>query len=139
MNMEINNLEKQLPAELVLLIKTNKDAGEAVKGYIDNMVRHHSNPLYAEARKIFLTTQQEQIDKGAKKYPETFDPRSWTVDELVDHTMMELVDGIHYITGIQSKARDMRITVQLAIAAMNTEKPDTDFVLDCLKDILNQL
>jgi hypothetical protein len=137
--MEINNLEKQLPAELVLLIKTNKDAGEAVKGYIDNMVRHHSNPLYAEARKIFLTTQQEQIDKGAKKYPETFDPRSWTVDELVDHTMMELVDGIHYITGIQSKARDMRITVQLAIAAMNTEKPDTDFVLDCLKDILNQL
>lgn len=139
MNMEINNLERQLPAELVALLKTDPSAAEAVKKYVDQVRRHHANPLYTEARELFKSTQVVQIDKGVGKYPEPLNSQIWTLDELVEHTMMEMVDGIHYITGMKSKARDIRSSAQQAIAALVADKADIDSALDCLKDILKQL
>lgn len=118
------NLENVLPAELVQQIKSDSQVAEAVKKWVDALSyqRHRVNPLYAEAATAFRSTQLDQIDKGAEKYPEPLNADSWTIDQFVDHELMELVDGIHYIIGIRVKARKMRVDLTKALILIESDK-----------------
>lgn len=60
-------------------------------------------PFYEKALTLFTQTQNKQIFKGLKKYPEPFNPHSWTNDELLDHALEEAVDLTHYIVGLKEK------------------------------------
>jgi hypothetical protein len=60
-------------------------------------------PFYEKALTLFTQTQNKQIFKGLKKYPEPFNPHSWTSDELLDHALEEAVDLTHYIVGLKEK------------------------------------
>jgi hypothetical protein len=71
----------------------------------DNLVRHFQNPFYKEAKDFWNATRAEQIEKGAEKYPEPFNPDSWTNEELAQHAMQENVDQAHYITGMRDRMR----------------------------------
>ena len=68
-------------------------------------------PFYQSALDAFTATQKEQINKGAQKYPEPFNPLSWSPDALLQHAMEEAVDLVHYLTGLhqQIQAREQEI------------------------------
>lgn len=58
-------------------------------------------PFYKKALSLFTRTQEAQIQKGLAKYPEPFNPHSWTPDELLTHALEEAVDLTHYLVGLK--------------------------------------
>ena len=58
-------------------------------------------PFYEKARALFIKTQDAQIRKGLAKYPEPFNPHSWTPEELLNHALEESVDLVHYLVGLK--------------------------------------
>lgn len=68
-------------------------------------------PFYEKAKELWQTTQKQQIIKGLKKYPEPFNPHSWTPEELLNHALEETVDLTHYLVGLKEllDAKDQEI------------------------------
>jgi hypothetical protein len=60
-------------------------------------------PFYEKARNLFLRTQDAQIQKGLLKYPEPFNPHSWSPQELLTHALEETVDLTHYLVGLKEQ------------------------------------
>lgn len=58
-------------------------------------------PFYKKALQLFASTQTAQIKKGLDKYPEPFNPFSWSPDELLNHALEETVDLTHYLVGLK--------------------------------------
>jgi hypothetical protein len=58
-------------------------------------------PFYKKALALFTRTQEQQIAKGLAKYPEPFNPHSWTPNELLNHALEETVDLTHYLVGLK--------------------------------------
>lgn len=58
-------------------------------------------PFYKKALQLFTRTQEAQIQKGMEKYPEPFNPHSWTPEELLNHALEETVDLTHYLVGLK--------------------------------------
>lgn len=71
-----------------------------------NQERHLNHPFYSEANQYRETVRREQVLKGAAKYPEPFNPASWTAKELLAHAMQENVDQAHYIYGLFEKLEE---------------------------------
>lgn len=72
---------------------------------VENLRRHRANKVYIEAAKLWLETQQGQIEKGAAKYPEPLNPDSWTESQLINHALQENVDQAHYLTALLQKIK----------------------------------
>lgn len=60
-----------------------------------------TTPFYQKALELFTRTQKNQIQKGLEKYPEPFNPHSWSPDELLNHALEETVDLTHYLVGLK--------------------------------------
>jgi len=67
--------------------------------------KHQNHPFYKNARSKWLTVQNNQINKGAEKYPNPFEPADWTIEQLGNHAIEENVDQLHYIVGFIEKAK----------------------------------
>lgn len=115
------------------------EAARAQMEHQENLMRHHNSPFYLSAQEYWLATQRGQIEKGAGKYPEPFNPDSWTAKELADHAMQENVDQAHYITGLLHKLEKMeqvkidiesqhRATEELYDAEMDKRRMLTNFI-----------
>lgn len=61
------------------------------------------HPTYRKARERFHRVQEEQIMKGAEKYPEPLNHESWSFEDLQNHAMQELVDQVHYVEAMGEK------------------------------------
>lgn len=70
-----------------------------------NEMKHLSHQFYRDAHNYREQVRREQILKGAAKYPEPFNPDSWTAQELLQHAMQENVDQGHYISGLAEKVQ----------------------------------
>lgn len=89
-----NNLADHLTPEQI----------EQLKGLdIKTIEAHFTNPLYIQARNTWQQAQADQILKGAQKYPETFNPASWTNDQLFMHAVQENIDQMHYLVGMKQR------------------------------------
>lgn len=66
----------------------------------ENEEKHLNHPFYAECNQYRETVRREQVLKGAHKYPEPFNPFSWSPKQLLQHAMQENVDQGHYIYGL---------------------------------------
>jgi hypothetical protein len=66
----------------------------------------NSYPFYKKARDLWTETQVNQIIKGLDKYPEPFNPRSWSPQELLNHALEESVDLTHYLVGLKELLDD---------------------------------
>jgi hypothetical protein len=87
-----------------------------------------TTPFYKKALTLFTKTQETQIKKGLEKYPEPFNPHSWTPEELLNHALEETVDLTHYLVGLKEllDAKDKeiaRLQVQLDLALGKTLEP----------------
>lgn len=60
-------------------------------------------PFYEKAKNLWQKVQENQIYKGLQKYPEPFNPHSWTSDELLNHALEETVDLTHYLVGLKEQ------------------------------------
>lgn len=60
-------------------------------------------PFYEKARNLWQKMQDKQIQKGLLKYPEPFNPHSWSSQELLEHALEESVDLVHYLVGLKEK------------------------------------
>lgn len=69
--------------------------------------QHLLHPLYAKAAQAWLDTHRRQIEKGAEKYPEPLNHKSWTAAELIDHARQENVDQNNYLTALDLKIHEM--------------------------------
>lgn len=75
---------------------------------IDEINQH---PVYVESDQFRDEVKDMQRLKGAEKYPELFNPSSWTDDELANHAMMEFHDGGEYVAGMRTRMRELRIEI----------------------------
>jgi hypothetical protein len=80
---------------------------------------HLSSPFYKRSEDFRANVKRGQILKGAKKYPEPFNPHSWTAEELLVHAMQENVDQEHYQYGLYEKIIELekeneRLKVEIA-------------------------
>jgi hypothetical protein len=68
-------------------------------------------PFYEKAKALWQRTQDAQILKGLQKYPEPFNPHSWTPEQLLNHALEETVDLTHYLVGLKEllDAKDKEI------------------------------
>lgn len=87
-------------------------------------------PFYDLALRLFTRTQRNQIQKGIEKYPNTFNPREWSPQELLNHALEETVDLTHYLVGLKVLLDDRdeeisRLKHQLALAQgeLSQKKP----------------
>jgi hypothetical protein len=64
-------------------------------------------PFYNKVLNTWRNTQTHQINKGAKKYPEPFNPESWTPKELLNHAMEEAVDLTTYLVGLYTHIENL--------------------------------
>ena len=81
-------------------------------------------PFYEKALQLFAKTQKQQIIKGLKKYPEPFNPHSWTPEELLNHALEETVDLTHYLVGLKEllDVKDVQIKdLQNEIEGLSSE------------------
>lgn len=68
--------------------------------------------FYKKARELWKETQQMQIEKGMEKYPEPFNPFSWTPAQLLLHAMQENVDQMHYMVGLYDQLASMESKIE---------------------------
>lgn len=85
---------------------------QVVMEYMQRMATHYNHGLYEDARLFWQQTQAEQIRKGAEKYSEPLNPRSWSAHELVVHAMQENVDQAHYLTALDKLTKEMRKQIE---------------------------
>ncbi len=83
--------------------------------YTEKQLKHLNHPFYKVVDDITKQVAEEQILKGAEKYPEPFDPFSWNPEELIHHNLQELRDAQVYAVGmyqvlVQMKAEIRRLT-----------------------------
>lgn len=77
-----------------------------------NLERHFNHPFYKKVDEVTTEIAKEQIRKGAEKYPEPFDPKSWTNKELVVHLLQELRDGQVYGVGLLQRLEDQEAQIK---------------------------
>ena len=70
------------------------------------------NPYYREVNAMLKDeeskeAQMKQVKYGLDKYPETLNGESWDIYEVLDHITSELVDGLHYISLLKAKLKEM--------------------------------
>jgi hypothetical protein len=90
--------------EMADRLVNDPQAAASVAGWAASIARHNRDPLYGNTRQYFEKKQREQIAKGAEKYPESLGRSAWSMAELADHAMEELVDQAHYITALKTTA-----------------------------------
>lgn len=66
----------------------------------DNVIKHLEHPFYKDAQDYREQERVGQIVKGSEKYPEPFNPLSWTPKQLLQHAMQENIDQGHYQYGL---------------------------------------
>jgi hypothetical protein len=69
---------------------------------------HLNSPFYKRSENFRAEVKRGQILKGAEKYHEPFNPRSWTAEELLVHAMQENVDQEHYQYGLYEKLVELQ-------------------------------
>lgn len=83
-----------------------------------------TTPFYKKALELFTRTQKAQIQKGLDKYPEPFNPHSWSPDELLNHALEETVDLTHYLVGLKelldTKDEEMRSAIKTVVDAKDS-------------------
>lgn len=62
-----------------------------------------NNPFYKKVEKIRNEVKMQQLEKAVDKYPEPFNPRSWTGRQLVEHALQENYDQLNYIVGLYDR------------------------------------
>lgn len=113
-----NDIKDHMTPELLAALQ-EPGAKEILDKWAADTLAHHKNPLYTEARNYWLKTQAAQINKGAVKYQEPLNPASWTFEQLLDHTMQENVDQVHYIMALRTKADGLARELELGRMASN--------------------
>lgn len=89
-----------------------------------------NNPLYVKAKKIWEQARINQIAKGAEKYPEPLNPKSWTARQLLDHGIMENVDQLHYFVALHEKMDEMDEELEKTLKrALEAEKKLNDLLV----------
>lgn len=92
--------------------KRLEEKAKAAKWEHERRERQHlEHPFYKDANVYREEVRKEQIIKGAHKYPEPFNPNSWTAKELLQHAMQENVDQAHYIFGLFEKIEEMQTQI----------------------------
>lgn len=103
-----------------------------------DLKQHMEHTFYKEAHQIWQDIQQEQIRKGAEKYPLPFNPDNWTENELLQHAMQENVDQVHYMYGMYLKIKQRNEVIKRTIRSLKTLKTrDKSYCLH--RDIIKNL
>lgn len=85
--------------ENMQIIKEREER-EAFEKVQENKQKHLEHPFYKRVKNVVDEIEVEQILKGSEKYPEPFNPASWTGKELAWHALQELRDGQVYVVGL---------------------------------------
>jgi hypothetical protein len=67
---------------------------------MDSLEEQLNHPFYKEAEAFRKEIERETMQKAAVKYPEPFNPFSWTIEKLAKHAMAENYDQQNYIYGM---------------------------------------
>jgi len=103
----------------------------------ENLINHLNSPFYRECDDYREVQRLGQIKKGADKYPEPFNPNSWSGEELLAHAMQENVDQAHYIYGTYKKLSDAKLMISDVLN--NIESLTTEELVKKLEKIQNNL
>ena len=73
----------------------------------ENLTKHIHHPFYKKVDKLVEDVRMMQLRKGAEKYPEPFNPSSWTGKGLAIHALQELRDGQVYVVGMLERIEEL--------------------------------
>lgn len=93
----------------------------SVVSKLENYLKQLSHPFYKRVDDFRNEVKIEALLKAAEKYPEPFNPHSWTSRQLAKHAMAENYDQSNYIVGLYEKCVDLEeqiddLTTQLELA-----------------------
>ncbi|MBG9783568.1 hypothetical protein [Shouchella lehensis] len=100
-----------------------------------DLKQHMEHIFYKEAHQIWQSVQQEQIRKGAEKYPLPFNPDNWTEKDLLQHAMQENVDQVHYMYGLYLKIKQRNEVIKQTIRSLQTRDESLCLHRDLIKDL----
>lgn len=98
-----------------------------MKKEIDNLAEHMNHAFYEDVKRFWNEVRQGQIKKGAEKYPEPFNPDSWSCDELANHAMQENVDQAVYITGMRDRMRKQEKEIEWLRQELQTVQTEAEY------------
>lgn len=114
----MSDYQNYVTPEMLEVLKT-PEGWSALEALAARHTAHKANPLYGEAKALFERVQARQIAKGAEKYPEPLKAASWSLPQLIDHAMEEVVDQVHYITAIKERGDQLAVDLELGNMATN--------------------
>jgi hypothetical protein len=74
---------------------------------LENYLKQLAHPFYKRVDEFRDEVKREALLKAADKYPEPFNPQSWTSEQLAKHAMAENYDQGNYIIGLYDKCVEL--------------------------------
>lgn len=103
-------IEKQLEESIMIEGKTWAEQSEQI--IEDRVQRHINHPFYKKVDVITAEVAEGQILKGAEKYDEPFNPKSWTGREKAIHLLQELRDAQVYGVGMLEHIEELEEEIE---------------------------
>lgn len=101
---------------------------KALGGNFDNtslvpspLAQQLAHPFYKRTDELRTEVKMETLKKAAEKYPEPFNPHSWTAEQLVKHAMAENYDQSNYINGLYEKLVEIKKNLDRVLFHLDTE------------------
>jgi hypothetical protein len=99
-----------------------------------------NNPFYKRTEMFRDQIKMETMEKAAKKYPEPFNPDSWTTYMLAHHAMAENYDQGNYINGLYERAIKLENVILNAISLLrDAQVGREDKMADALATVISLL
>lgn len=80
-----------------------------------NLVQQLNHPFYKRTDQFREEVKYETLVKASKKYPEPFNPDSWSSYQLAKHAMAENYDQGNYINGLYERIVKLEMIIMNAI------------------------
>lgn len=74
-----------------------------MSGIDSSLKRQLEHPFYKRVDDFRNEIKLETLEKAAVKYPEPFNPNSWSIEQLAKHAMAENYDQGNYIVGMYER------------------------------------
>lgn len=87
----------------------HKAEQQAADEAAESLQKQLDHPFYKRVDDFRDEVKQETLLKASEKYPEPFNPGSWSIKQLGKHAMSENYDQGNYIVGLMDVAEKLKV------------------------------
>lgn len=102
----------------------------------DKLAHQLEHDFYKRTDAFRDQVKLEALTKAAEKYPEPFNPDSWSSEQLARHAMAENYDQSNYINGLYEKLQKTKQELDKILYALDTEDTTDSHVVNAIQKML---